>query len=142
MRLPIVTTVTHIIYTYHIGNGSFGSTEYFNSDGDHGTWWELLKHMCSSAYINTVRIGTRVCSPFSRIGKRRFEHLNQITSDVKYEQYMDLRSFVFYISTLYSIDLFARNLYLSDQLLKYKSYIIRNIHMVITIGQCQYSVLK
>jgi len=54
MRLPSVATATHLIYAYRIDSGSSGITENFNSDGDHGTGWELLKHMRSSGDTNTT----------------------------------------------------------------------------------------
>ena len=82
IQLPGVATATHLIYAYRIDKGPMGITENFNSDGDHGTGWELLKHMRSSGDTNVLRIGTRVCTQtYSHIGRRRFEHLNQTTTE-------------------------------------------------------------
>ena len=72
---------THPIYAFRIKTGK-GILENFDSDGDHGVGFELLKSMMENKLTNTVCLATRICNPgFQHIGKRRFIHINKHYQD-------------------------------------------------------------
>ena len=71
---PEIAKSSHVMYAYRIDSGD-SMIENFDSDGDWGVGFNMLKFMQDDNIVNFVLIVTRNCSSdFKHIGKKRMEH--------------------------------------------------------------------
>jgi hypothetical protein len=78
LELAGVASATHRIYAYRYEDGSC-IAENFDSDGDDGIGFQLLKSMRNDEAKHQLWMVTRTCLPeFVHIGKRRFQHATQV----------------------------------------------------------------
>ena len=70
-----VSTSTHVMYAYRFSDDEEVMCENFQSDGDWGIGFHMLKFMRDNSIANQVLIVTRMCGPnFKHIGTDRMKH--------------------------------------------------------------------
>ena len=77
LRNPRISSATHVIYAYRCDAG-----EDYDSDGDWGIGFGLLKHMVDQNIENKIFVVTRQCGPnFVHIGYKRIANAIQVCDE-------------------------------------------------------------